>query len=258
MPTAGGSGATGASGCSAGAGRRWSGRSRTCLRPAACAASTFGARRIFENECSSTRRPSTSGSSCASGSALEPPVHCRASLPYKLHSQLRLQPASCAFSPVSGAFPPFLRRISPPHARRPASCTTTPRPRVRFLSQPSSAGHPLLPRAAKDALTRLQLWGLRVAAEERPKGSGRRGDSRVSTDRNEAIVLTLNRIAAPDTPGESTFRLVAPRLTKIKDGRLTEEPLSYHAVAKVWSQYKNRVTQSDAELRWRFIERSLR
>ncbi len=110
----------------------------------------------------------------------------------------------------------------------------------------------------KDALTRLQLWGLRVAAEERPKGSGRRGDSRVSTDRNEAIVLTLNRIAAPDTPGESTFRLVAPRLTKIKDGRLTEEPLSYHAVAKVWSQYKNRVTQSDAELRWRFIERSLR
>ena len=101
----------------------------------ACAASTFGGR-TFENECSSTRRPSTSGSSCASGSALEPPVHCRASLPYKLHSQLRSQPASCAFSPVSGAFPPFLSRISPPHARRPASCTTTPRPRVRFLSQP--------------------------------------------------------------------------------------------------------------------------
>ena len=33
--------------------------------------------------------------------------------------------------------------------RRPASCTTTPQPRVRFLSQPSSAGHPLLPRAAR-------------------------------------------------------------------------------------------------------------
>ena len=111
-------------------------------------ASTFGARRTFENECSSTPRPSTSGSSCASGSALEPPVHCRASLPYKLHSQLTLQPAFCASSAVSGAIPPFLSRISPPHAGRPPSCTTTPRPRVRFLSQPSSAGHPLLPRAA--------------------------------------------------------------------------------------------------------------
>ena len=109
----------------------------------------------------------------------------------------------------------------------------------------------------EDALRNLQLWGLRVAAEERPKGPGQGGESRVSTDRNEAIVLTLNRIAAPDTPGESTFRLVAPRLTKIKNGRLLEEPLSYHAVAKVWSQYKNRVTQSDAELRWRFIERSV-
>ena len=109
----------------------------------------------------------------------------------------------------------------------------------------------------KDALTNLQFWGLRSAAEERPKGPGQGGEPRVVTDRNEAIVLTLNRIAAPDTPGESTFRLVASRLTKIKDGRLTEEPLSYHAVAKVWSQYKNRVTQSDAELRWRFIETSV-
>ena len=50
------------SGCYAAAGRRWSGRSRTCLRPAACAASTFGASRTFANECSSTRPPSTSGS----------------------------------------------------------------------------------------------------------------------------------------------------------------------------------------------------
>ena len=95
-----GSGATGASGCSAGAGRRWSGLAH--MLETGGMRRTFGARRIFENECSSTRRPSTSGSSCASGSALEPPVHCRASLPYKLHSQLRLQPASCAFSPVSG------------------------------------------------------------------------------------------------------------------------------------------------------------
>ena len=109
----------------------------------------------------------------------------------------------------------------------------------------------------EDALRDLQLWGLRVAAEERPKGPGQRGESRVSTDRNEAIVLTLNRIAAPDTPGESTFRLVATRLTKTKDGRPTEEPLSYHAVAKVWSQNKGRVTQSDAERRWWFIERSV-
>ena len=108
-----------------------------------------------------------------------------------------------------------------------------------------------------DALTKLQLWGLSVAAEERPKGPGRRGESRVLTDRKEAIVLTLNRIAAPDTPKESTFRLVAPRLTKIKDGRPTEEPLTWHAVAKVWSKNQDMVIQPDAELRWQFIERSV-
>ncbi len=39
-PTGGGSGGTGASGCCAGAGRWWSGRSRTCSGPAACGAST--------------------------------------------------------------------------------------------------------------------------------------------------------------------------------------------------------------------------
>ena len=129
VPTAGGSGATGASGCSAGAGRRWSGRSRTCLRPAACAASTFGARRIFENEFVHA----AAFNPMPSGSALEPPVHCRASLS-------TLEPASCAFSPVSGAFPPFLSRISPPHARRPASCTAAARPAIIRWAPTSSTG----------------------------------------------------------------------------------------------------------------------
>ena len=60
-PTAGGSGATAGSGCCAGGGRRWSGRSPTCWGPEACGGSTSAGRRRFENGCSSRRRPSTSG-----------------------------------------------------------------------------------------------------------------------------------------------------------------------------------------------------
>ena len=52
-------------------------------------------------------------------------MRCRASLPYKPRSKLRLQPTFCAFSAVSGAISPLLNRISPPHAWEPASCTTT-------------------------------------------------------------------------------------------------------------------------------------
>ena len=82
------------------------------------------------------------------GSALEPPVHCRASC----HT-------SCTTQVTTRVLRFFPRNFRPSceyrlHARRPASCTTTPRPRVRFLSQPSSAGHPLLPRAARGTLVR--------------------------------------------------------------------------------------------------------
>ena len=128
-----------------------SGRSRTCLRPAACAASTFGARRIFENEMLVHAAAFNLGLLMRKRFGVGTPraLQGLAAIQAALSTQVR-QPASCAFSPVSGAFPPFpVSRISPPHEPvRPASCTTTPRPRVRFLSQPSSAGHPLLPRAA--------------------------------------------------------------------------------------------------------------
>ena len=54
------------------------------------------------------------------------------------------------FFAVFGAISPSLGRISPRQTPKPASCTTTQRPRVCLLSQPSSAGNPFLPRTARE------------------------------------------------------------------------------------------------------------
>ena len=64
----------------------------------------------------------------------------RASLPYKLRSQLRLQSTSRAFSAVFGAMSPSLGRISPLQTPTPASCTTTQRPRVCLSDATQSGG----------------------------------------------------------------------------------------------------------------------
>ena len=67
--TAAGSGASGGSGCCAGAGRSWSTRSRICSEAEGCDASMCADRRRSENACWFRPPPSTSASSCAAASA---------------------------------------------------------------------------------------------------------------------------------------------------------------------------------------------
>ena len=70
-------GATAASGCCAGAGRSWSGRSRTCWKPAGCAGCMCAGRTTSANEHCFRPPPSISGCSCDSVMASAPRAACK-------------------------------------------------------------------------------------------------------------------------------------------------------------------------------------